>query len=173
MKPLNFESLRKAYLVLVAHFSLLVALSLLCLFFYFHTKAIDYRLIGQQFEHLRRQETIRREIDAEMEKVQEKFNWLSQFRKLSPEEMDDQYNTLASVRESNARVRHLLEGMDPKSNSYRLYWKLTNELSTLTGTQDSLFSTRFQIASIKEQLAACLRTHRLAEEKLSKGIFKK
>lgn len=173
MKPLNFESLKKAYITFVAYFLLLSACSLLCLFFYFHTRMVDYRLIEQQFDEIQRYSAIRMEIDGEMADIEQKFERLSQSRSTAVEELDDQYNALASIRGSNKRIKTLVEGLDVKSNSYQLYKKLSDDLSSATDVQDSLFNTRFQIASIKEQLEACLRTHRLAEEKLSAGLFRR
>lgn len=173
MKPLNIASLKKAYLQFVVHFLFLVAFTLLCLFFYFHTKHIDYDLLRQQSESALRETAIRKEINTEMERVELKFNWLSQFHDISAEETDDQYSTLASIRDANVKIKDLVARLDPQSNSYQLYKKLTEDLTVLAGTQDSLFGTRFQIASIKSQLDACLRTHRLAEDKLSKGAFRK
>lgn len=172
MRPINIVSLKASYINFVIHFTLLIAFSLCCLFFYYNTKKIDFLLINRRLELVNKQEEARKKVNAELLGIRKNLESISRVHSVNLEDLDDQYNALAIVKEKATKINELVTDMDPKTVNYSLYKTLSENLTPMVVTQDSLFMTRFEIQSIKEQLDACLRTYDVAKSKLRGGLLK-
>ncbi len=173
MKPVNITELKRAYFIFSLHFMLLIAFSLLCLYFFFAGSSAEYRMLQERSDRIARAFSIREDVNKEFDIIQFKFGELSRYQTFSAEEMDDQLSTLESIRAANIRNRALIAELDPKSNSCRLYKKLSDDMAMMVDSQDSLFNTRFQIESLRTQLESCMKTHQLAAEKLNGDLFRR
>lgn len=169
MKPLNIITLKSSYKNFVIHFSLLILFSIICVFFYYQTKNADFILINKRLELVNKNEEARKGVDAELQVVRAKLTSISRAHFTNFEDLDNQYITLALVKEKVNKIGELIENMDTKTLRYGMYKRLSGDLTPMIVTQDSLFTTRFEIQSIKEQLDACLRTYNTAKSKLRGG----
>lgn len=171
MRPINDRELKKAYITFGINFLVLGLFSLLCLYFFFATQRHEYRLLQHEVDDAEQLLSKRKDINTQFDLMQQRFNELSRFSSINPEEMDNQAIMLADIQASIFKIRDLLK-QHKNTPSFALYQQMADNASQMAGIQDSLFTTRFQLESVKSQLDACLRLNKSAQDKLSLGIFR-
>jgi hypothetical protein len=170
MKPLNIITLKSSYMSFLTHFSLLILFTIICIFFYYQAKNVDFLLINKRLELINKQEEARKEVDAELLMIRAKLASISRTHSTDYDDLDNQYVALALVKEKSSKISKLLGNMDTNTLRYGMYQRLSEDLTPMVVMQDSLFTTRFEIQSIKDQLDVCLRTYNVAKSKLRGGL---
>jgi hypothetical protein len=172
MKPVNAIELKRSYIIFGVSFIVLAAFSILCLFLFFGAQRYERQLLLQRAERADQLLAKRRDINTQFDLIISRLNDLSRFTQINPEEMDNQAIMLQNVQDAVFRVNEILKQQQLQTPSFRLYQKMADDVSQMAGIQDSLFTTRFQLESMKAQLDACLRVNRSAGDKLSLGLFR-
>ena len=173
MKPINDRELKKAYITFGINFLILGLFSILCLYFFFATQRHEYRLLQHEVDDAEQLLSKRKDINTQFDLMQNRFNELSRFSSINAEEMDNQAIMLADIQTSIFKIKDLLKQQHKNTPSFALYQKMADDAAQMAGIQDSLFTTRFQLESVKSQLDACLRLNKSAQDKLSLGIFRR
>lgn len=171
MKPINAKELKRAYIIFGVSFITLAVFSILCLSFFFATQRYERGLLQREVDQADLVLTKRKDINTQFDLIASKLNDLSRFTDIDPEEMDNQAIMLQDVQDAVFRINEILKKQS-QTPSFQLYRKMADDVTVMAGIQDSLFSTRFQLESMKAQLDACLRVNRSAGKKLSLGIFR-
>lgn len=172
MKPINEKELKRSYIIFGANFLALATFALLCLYFFFATQHYEYRLLQHEVDETDQLLSRRKDINTQFDLMLSRFNDLSRFSSIDAQEVDNQAIMLADIQNSIFRIKSLLKEEHADAPSFQLYQKLADDASQMAGIQDSLFSTRFQLESVKSQLDACLKVNKSAGDKLSLGVFR-
>ncbi len=172
MKPVNEKELKRSYIVFGGSFIALAAFSIMCLSLFFGTQRYERQLLQQRADLADRLLVKRKDINTQFDVIVSRLNDLSRFTQINPEEMDNQAIMLQNVQDAVFKVNEMLKQEQLHTPSFQLYQKMADDVSQMAGIQDSLFSTRFQLESMKAQLDACLRVNRSAGDKLSLGLFR-
>lgn len=169
MKPINAKELKRSYFLFAVNFIGLAAFSLFCLYLFFAAQDYEYKLLQDDADRANRLLSKRKDINTQFDLILSRFNDLSQFSSINPEEMDNQATMLQDIQQAVVNVKDILKQQQQGTASFLLYQKITDDVTQMAGIQDSLFNSRFQLESIKTQLESCLRINHSAENKLSFG----
>ncbi|PST83460.1 hypothetical protein C7T94_12925 [Pedobacter yulinensis] len=169
MKPINAYELKKSYRVFVLNFIFLLLFAVLCVFFYFRASAHEYELLSAKVKETDKLISLRKEINRNFDIALLRFRELSTFTVTNAEEMNRQAVMLTDIKDANVRIKTLIKDNESPAPSFKLYDKLSDNVATMAGVQDSLSMTGYQIETLKDQLKACLRNNKAAEVKINRG----
>jgi hypothetical protein len=170
MKPVNSSDLRNAYIRFILYFVALVAFSILTLYFFFLTSNREVTMLNERVKQSDNLVAIRSDINNNFDIILQRMQQLSQYTKMNAEEMNNQTLLLNDIQESNLKIQDKLHQNPVPLKSFELYKKLSDNISTVANVKDSLYTTRFQIESLRSQLESCNRTNRSAVNRI-KGRF--
>jgi hypothetical protein len=170
MKPVNSSDLRSAYIRFILYFVALVAFSILTLYFFFLTSNREVTMLNERVKQSDNLVAIRSDINNNFDIILQRMQQLSQYTKMNAEEMNNQTLLLNDIQESNLKIQDKLHQNPVPLKSFELYKKLSDNISTVANVKDSLYTTRFQIESLRSQLESCNRTNRSAVNRI-KGRF--
>ncbi|WP_129715018.1 type VI secretion system TssO [Pedobacter sp. SYP-B3415] len=169
MKPINAYELKKSYQVFVLNFVFLLLFAVLCVYFYFKTSAHEYDLLSAKVKETEKLISLRKEINKNFDIALLRFRELSTFTVTNSEEMNRQAVMLTDIRDANVKIKSLVKENREPTPSFMLYDKLSDNVATMAGIQDSLSITGYQIETLKDQLKSCLKNNRAAEIKINRG----
>jgi hypothetical protein len=170
MKPVNSSDLRSAYIRFILYFAALVAFSILTLYFFFLTSNREVTMLNERVKQSDNLVAIRSDINNNFDIILQRMQQLSQYTKMNAEEMNNQTLLLNDIQESNLKIQDKLHQNPVPLKSFELYKRLSDNISTVANVKDSLYTTRFQIESLRSQLESCNRTNRSAVNRI-KGRF--
>jgi hypothetical protein len=170
MKPVNSNDLRNAYLRFILYFVGLIAFSILTLYFFFLTSNREVAMLNEKVKESDNLIAVRSDINNNFDIILQRMQQLSQYTKMNAEEMNNQTLLLNDIQESNLKIQEKLQQNPVALKSFELYKKLSDNISTAANVKDSLYTTRFQIESLRSQLESCNRTNRSAVNKI-RGRF--
>jgi len=171
MKPLNFNEIRKSYQIFAINFIILVTFSIICIFMFLSASAHQYQILENKVRQTDVMLSRRKEINQLTDQLLQRFQQLTKYNSISSEELDNQSIIMEDIQNINFRIKDILKAQQSDAASFRLYQKLTDDVTQMAGIQDSLNATRFQIENIRGQLQTCLNTNQSVEGKLKAGIF--
>jgi hypothetical protein len=170
MKPVNSSDLRNAYVRFILYFVALVAFSILVLYFFFVTSNREVTMLNERVKQSDNLIAVRSDINNNFDIILQRMQQLSQYTKMNAEEMNNQTLLLNDIQESNLKIQDKLHQNPVGLKSFELYKKLSDNISTAANVKDSLYTTRFQIESLRSQLESCNRTNRSAVNRI-RGRF--
>jgi small-conductance mechanosensitive channel len=170
MKPVNSNDLRNAYLRFILYFVGLIAFSILTLYFFFFTSNREVAMLNERVKESDNLIAVRSDINNNFDIILQRMQQLSQYTKMNAEEMNNQTLLLNDIQESNLKIQEKLQQNPVALKSFELFKKLSDNISTAANVKDSLYTTRFQIESLRSQLESCNRTNRSAVNKI-RGRF--
>jgi hypothetical protein len=170
MKPVNSSDLRNAYVRFILYFIALVAFSILVLYFFFVTSNREVTMLNERVKQSDNLIAVRSDINNNFDIILQRMQQLSQYTKMNAEEMNNQTLLLNDIQESNLKIQDKLHQNPVGLKSFELYKKLSDNISTAANVKDSLYTTRFQIESLRSQLESCNRTNRSAVNRI-RGRF--
>nr|WP_067057374.1 type VI secretion system TssO [Mucilaginibacter sp. L294] len=170
MKPVNNNDLRRSYVNFILYFITVVAFTILIVFFFFFTTNHEAVLLNQRVKESDKMVAVRNEINNNFDLILQRMQQLSQFTKMNSEELNNQGLLLNDIQEANLKIQAKLQENATSLKSFELYKKLSDNISVAANIKDSLFTTRFQIESLRSQLAACNKTNTSAVNRI-KGRF--
>jgi hypothetical protein len=170
MKPVNNSDLRSAYLTFILYFITLLAFSVIAVYLFFVTSNQEVAILNQKVKASDKLIAIRADINNNFDVILQRMQQLSQYTKMNSEELNNQNILLNDIQESNLKIQAKLQQNPIHLKSFDLYKKLSDNISTAAPIKDSLFTTRFQIESLRSQLESCNRTNTNAVNKI-KGRF--
>jgi hypothetical protein len=173
MKPINAEELRRSYLHFAVSFALLTSMALVCVYFFFASSTYEYQLLEDKVRETNELLSKRREINTRFDLIILRFKQLSKYTVFNSEEMNNQSILLSDIQGSNAKIRTLIKNEQSSAPSFLLYQKMSDDVVQMAATQDSLYSTRFQIENIRIQLESCKQTNQSAANRLRAGRFRR
>ena len=170
MKPVNSNDLRNAYVRFILYFVALLAFSILALYFFFLTSNREVAMLNERVKESDNLIAVRSDINNNFDIILQRMQQLSQYTKMNAEEMNNQTLLLNDIQECNLKIQDKLHQNPVTLKSFELYKKLSDNISTAANIKDSLYTTRFQIESLRSQLESCNRTNRSAVNRI-KGRF--
>jgi len=170
MKPVNSSELRDAYIRFALYFIALIACSIAAVYFFFLTSNREVTLLNQRVKESDNLIAVRTDINSNFDIILQRMQQLSQYTRMNSEELNNQNLLLNDIQESNLKIQAKLQQNPVNLKSFELYKKLSDNISTAANIKDSLFTTRFQIESLRSQLELCNRTNRSAINRL-RGRF--
>jgi hypothetical protein len=170
MKPVNSGDLRNAYIRFISYFVALVAFSILSLYFFFLTSNREVTMLNERVKQSDNLIAVRSDINNNFDIILQRMQQLSQYTKMNAEEMNNQSLLLNDIQECNLKIQDKLHQNPVGLKSFELYKKLSDNISTAANVKDSLYTTRFQIESLRLQLESCNRTNRTAANRI-RGRF--
>lgn len=170
MKPVNNYELRNAYIRFILYFMLLLAFSIVGVYFFFLTSTREVALLNDRAKESDRLIAVRNDINTNFDLILQRMQQLSQYTKMNADELNNQNLLLNDIQESNLRIQAKLQQNPMPLKSFELYKKLSDNISTAANVKDSLFTTRYQIESLRSQLESCNKTNTNAVNKI-KGRF--
>lgn len=170
MKPVNNNDLRRSYVNFILYFITAVAFTILLVFFYFFTANREVVLLNRRVKESDKMVAVRADINNNFDLILQRLQQLSQFTKMNSEELNNQSVLLNDIQEANLKIQGKLQDNSIGLKSFELYKKLSDNISVAANIKDSLFTTRFQIESLRSQLAACNKTNTTAVNRI-KGRF--
>lgn len=173
MKPINAQELSKSYVQFIISFALLISTALLCLYFFFAASTFEYKILEEKVKQTDRLLTKRKEINTRFDMILLRFKQLSKYTSFNSEEMNNQAILLSDIQNSNSKIKEILTKEQLTTSSFLFYKKMSDDVTQMAGTQDSLFTTRFQIENIRVQLESCLHTNQSAANRLRAGRFRR
>lgn len=172
MKPINTNELNRSYLMFSFNFIALAAFSIFCLYLFFAAQNYEYSLLQDDANQADKLLSQRKDVIIQFDIILSRFSELSKFTSINSEEMDNQASMIEDIQQANFKIKDLIKQKQPATSSFLLYKKMVDDVTQMTGIQDSLFNSRFQLESIKSQLGSCLKVNHTAETKLSFGGFR-
>ncbi|WDF54401.1 hypothetical protein [Mucilaginibacter sp. KACC 22063] len=166
MKPVNSRDLRNAYVSFIAYFVTLLLFSILTVYFFFVTANKEVVLLNKKVKESERLISVRNDINNNFDIILLRLQQLSQYTKMNSAELNNQSLLLNDIQESNLKIQARLQQNPLPLKSFELYKKLSDNISTAANIKDSLFTTRFQIESLRSQLESCNKTNNTAINKL-------
>ncbi|WCT10473.1 type VI secretion system TssO [Mucilaginibacter jinjuensis] len=170
MKPVNNNELRNAYIRFILYFIVLLACSIVAVYFFFLTSTREVALLNDRAKESDRLVSIRNDINNNFDVILQRMQQLSQYTKMNADELNNQNLLLNDIQESNLKIQAKLQQNPMPLKSFELYKKLSDNISTAANVKDSLFTTRYQIESLRSQLESCNKTNTTAVNKI-KGRF--
>jgi hypothetical protein len=167
MKPVNTSDLRRAYITFILYFITLLAFSLIVVFLFFVTSNQEVAILNQKVKESDKLITLRTDINNNFDIILQRMQQLSQYTKMNPEELNNQSILLNDIQKSNQKIQAELQQNPIHLKSFELYKKLSDNISTAATIKDSLFTTRFQIESLRSQLESCNKTNSTAVSKIN------
>jgi len=170
MKPVNNNELRNAYIRFILYFVFLLACSIVAVYFFFLTSTREVALLNDRAKESDRLVAIRNDINGNFDIILQRMQQLSQYTKMNADELNNQNLLLNDIQESNLKIQAKLQQNPMPLKSFDLYKKLSDNIATAANVKDSLFTTRYQIESLRSQLESCNKTNTTAVNKI-KGRF--
>ncbi|HEY0273781.1 MAG TPA: hypothetical protein VGC22_11390 [Chitinophaga sp.] len=170
MKPINVRELNQAYLRFVLHFVSLILFVLICIACFFVTSRYEMNLLSQEARQYEKLGYYREEVTHHFDDALVKFKALTQYVNADAQELSNQALLINSIQTDNNKIRGLLDERkaDPSlapAPSQDLYEKMTRNVIILASIKDSLSQTRYQSASLRDQLEACSKaSHDVIEQ---------
>ncbi|WP_374948628.1 hypothetical protein [Mucilaginibacter sp.] len=166
MKPVNNRDLRNAYIRFIAYFIVLLLFSITTVYFFFLTSKREMVLLNAKVKESEKLISVRNDINNNFDIILLRLQQLSQYTKLNSAELNNQSLLLNEIQENNLKIQARLQQNPLPLKSFELYKKLSDNISTAANIKDSLFTTRFQIESLRSQLESCNKTNTSAINKL-------
>lgn len=166
MKPVNNHDLQSAYLKFIAYFIILLLFSVAAVYFFFVTSNREVVLLNQKVNQSEKLISVRNDINNNFDIILLRLQQLSQYTKMNSPELNNQSLLLNDIQESNLKIQARLQQNPLPLKSFELYKKLSDNISTAANIKDSLFTTRFQIESLRSQLESCNKTNTSAVNRL-------
>ena len=173
MKPINAQELTKSYMHFIISFVLLISTALLCVYLFFAASTYEYKILEDKVKQTEQLLSKRREINTRFDIILLRFKELSKYTSINSEEMNNQAILLGDIQNSNSKIKDILKKEQSAASSFLLYKKMSDDVAQMAATQDSLFTTRFQIENIRTQLESCLHTNQSAADRLRAGRFRR
>jgi hypothetical protein len=170
MKPVNNSDLRSAYVTFLLYFITLLGFSVIAVYLFFVTSNQEVAILNKKVRESDKLIAIRADINNNFDIILQRMQQLSQYTKMNSEELNNQNILLNDIQESNQKIQAELQQNPIHLKSFDLYKKLSDNISTAATIKDSLFTTRFQIESLRSQLESCNKTNTTAVNKI-KGRF--
>ncbi|MFD1258006.1 hypothetical protein ACFQ3S_14450 [Mucilaginibacter terrae] len=170
MKPVNSSDLRNAYLRFILYFIISIAFSIWVLYSFFLTSNREIAMLNERVKQSDNLIAVRNDINNNFDIILQRMKQLSQYTRMNAEEMNNQTLLLNDIQESNLKIQDKLHQNPVALKSFELYKKLSDNISTVANVKDSLYTTRFQIESLRSQLESCNRTNRSAVSRI-RGHF--
>jgi len=170
MKPVNSSDLRNAYIRFILYFITLIAFSILAVYFFFLTSNREVTLLNERVKESDNLIAVRSDINNNFDIILQRMQQLTQYTRMNSEELNNQNILLNDIQETNLKIQAKLQQNPAPLKSFELYKKLSDNIATAANIKDSLFTTRFQIESLRSQLESCNRTNRSAINKI-RGRF--
>ncbi|MDN5286877.1 MAG: hypothetical protein JWR38_3151 [Mucilaginibacter sp.] len=167
MKPVNIKDLNRAYRIFVLYLIALLLFSVVTVYFFFVTSGREMVLLNAKVKETDQLIAIRNDINNNFELILLRMQQLSQYSKMNSEELNNQSILLSDIQESNQHIQDKLQNNPYPLKSFELYKKLSNNIAMVANVKDSLFTTRFQIESLRSQLESCNKINKSAIGKLS------
>lgn len=169
MKPVNSQDLNRAYRKFFLLFALLLAFSITGVYFFFITSDQEVSLLNAKVKESDQMVAIRADINNDFELIMERMQQLSNYTTMSSVELNNQTILLRDIQEANQRIQNRIQQSPFQLKSFELYQKLSNNINIAATIKDSLFTTRFQIESVRAQLESCNKVNKTAISAI-KGI---
>jgi hypothetical protein len=166
MKPVNDRDLKHAYLTFLLYFITLLLFSVLVVFFYFITSNHEVAVLNDRIKESEKLIAVRNDINNNFDIILQRMQQLTEFNKMGPEEMNNENLLLNDIQDANQKIQARLQDNPPPLKSFQLYKKLSDDISIVASIKDSLFTTRFQIESLRSQLESCNKVNASAINKL-------
>lgn len=166
MKPINAQELSRSYRVFVVNFILLSSFTILCIFLFFVSSKYEYRLLENEVKQTDQLLLKRKEINTQFDIIIFRFKQLSKYTTINSEEMNNQAILLEDIQNSNLKIKDIIKKQQNNANSFLLYKKMTDDVAQMAAIQDSLFTTRFQIENVKDQMDQCIKTNLKISDKI-------
>lgn len=173
MKPINAQELTKSYMHFIISFVLLTSTALLCVYLFFAASTYEYKILEDKVKQTEQLLSKRREINTRFDIILQRFKELSKYTSINSEEMNNQAILLGDIQNSNSKIKDIIKKEQSAAGSFLLYKKMSDDVAQMAATQDSLFTTRFQIENIRTQLESCLHTNQSAADRLRAGRFRR
>jgi hypothetical protein len=167
MKPVNINDLNRAYTKFILYFITLLAFSIIVVYFFFATAGHELTLLKSRVKKTDDLIALRTDINNSFEVILQRMQQLSQYSKMNSQELNNETLLLNDIQESNQHILERLQSNPYPLKSFELYKKLSNHISTIASVKDSLFTTRFQIESLRTQLESCNKVNKSAINQLS------
>lgn len=172
MKPVNFNDLNRAYTKFTIYFIILLGFSTLVVYSFFVTSNHELVLLNQRVKKTDQLIALRDDINNSFEVILLKMQQLSQYSKMSSQELNNQTLLLNDIQENNQHIIERLQSNPFPLKSFELYKKLSDDINTIASVKDSLFSTRFQIESLRSQYESCNKVNKTAISQLNSGFHR-
>ena len=167
MKPVNINDLNLAYRKFIMYLVALLGFTIIVVYFFFITANRELVLLNARVKKNDQLIALRTDINNSFELILLRMQQLSQYSKMNSQELNNQTILLNDIQESNQHIKERLQSNPYPLKSFELYKKMSNDIETIASIKDSLFTTRFQIESLRSQLESCNRTNKSAIHQLS------
>jgi len=167
MKPVNINDLNRAYTRFILYFITLLSFSIVVVYFFFATAGHELILLKGRVKKTDDLIALRTDINNTFEVILQRMQQLSQYSKMNSQELNNETLLLNDIQEGNQHILERLQSNPYPLKSFDLYKKLSNDISTIASIKDSLFTTRFQIESLRTQLESCNKVNKSAINQLS------
>lgn len=166
MKPINDGDLKRAYITFFLYFFGLLCFSILIVFFFFVTANHEVVVLNKRAKESEKLIALRNDINNNFDIILQRMQQLSQYAKMNADEMNNQSLLLNDIQDANQKIQASLQQNTVQTKSFDLYKKLSDDISIAASIKDSLFTTRFQIESLRQQLQSCNNTNTSAINRL-------
>jgi hypothetical protein len=167
MKPVNSKDLNHSYLIFLLYFVILLIFSILTILFFFSTSDREVVLLNAKVKETDQLVTVRNDINKNFQVILLKMQQLSEYSKMNSDELNNQTILLNDIQTDNQLIQEKLQNNPYPLKSFELYKKLSNNVVIIATIKDSLFTTRYQIESLRSQLESCNKINLAAMHKLS------
>ncbi|WP_158991063.1 type VI secretion system TssO [Mucilaginibacter sp. L196] len=167
MKPVNIKDLNHSYLIFLLYFVILLIFSILTILFFFSTSDKEVVLLNAKVKETDQLVTVRNDINKNFQVILLKMQQLSEYSKMNSDELNNQTILLNDIQTDNQLIQEKLQNNPYPLKSFELYKKLSNNVVIIATIKDSLFTTRYQIESLRSQLESCNKINLAAMHKLS------
>lgn len=162
MKPINNRDLKSAYLNFILFFIILLVFSVVVVYSFFLTSNREVAMLNNRVKESEKLISVRNDINNNFDLILLRLAQLSQYTQLNSTELNNQSLLLNDIQESNLKIQALLQQNTLPLKSFELYKKLSSNISTVASIKDSLYTTRYQIESLRSQLQSCNKTNTTA-----------
>ena len=166
MKPINSQELNSAYRTFLLYFAGLILFSVCCVFSFFYAAEREIDILNAKVKESDQLMRLHKEVYTNFELILYRMQQLSSYTDMNATEASNQSVLLNSIQESNLKIQNLVRDKSEELPSFKLYSKLSENVALAASVKDSVFTTRFQIASLKSQLESCNRTNTAAIRRL-------
>jgi hypothetical protein len=167
MKPVNIRDLNRAYTKFILYFITLLGFTIIVVYCFFATSNRELVLLNEKVKKTDQLIALRNDINNSFEVILQRMQELSQYSKMNSQELNNQTILLNDIQESNQHILERLQSNPYPLKSFELYKKLSNDITTIASVKDSLFTTRFQIESLRTQLESCNKVNKSAINQLN------
>jgi hypothetical protein len=167
MKPVNIKDLNRSYLIFLSYFIVLLAVSIVTVLLFFSTSNKELVLLNAKVKETDQLVSVRNDINNNFQLILLRMQQLSAYSKMNSDELNNQTILLNDIQTSNQLIQDKLQNYPYPLKSFELYKKLSNNIVVIATIKDSLFTTRYQIESLRTQLESCNKINLAAMHKLS------